>query len=141
MSVLSRQLKADESVVIVQTQGRLPLLVKGPGSVRTFWRWRRMIFVDLKPLTLRISADDVVTKDGVHLDVCGDVDARVVSPVDAATKVVDYSQATCQFTEAALRNLFRGWLSTDLAARLAEAEAQLLDDVRSAAESWGVSVS
>jgi regulator of protease activity HflC (stomatin/prohibitin superfamily) len=141
MSILSRQLNADESAVIVQTDGRPPLLVNGPGSVRTFWRWRQMIFVDLKPLTLGFSADGVVTKDAAQLDVRGDVDARVVSPVDAATKVVNYSQATRQITETAIRGLFRGWLSTDLTERLAEVEAQLLDEVRSAAESWGLSIS
>jgi regulator of protease activity HflC (stomatin/prohibitin superfamily) len=141
MSILSRRLNADESAVIVQTDARPPLVVNGPGSVRTFWRWRQVIFVDLKPLTLGFSADGVVTKDAAQLDVRGDVDARVVSPVDAAIKVVNYSQATCQITETAIRRLFRGWLSTDLTERLAEVEAQLLDEVRSAAESWGLSIS
>src|SRR5436190_21631098 len=101
MSILNRELGPDEVAVILQRHGRPPLLVNGPGSVRTFWRWRQMIFVDLNPLTLDISADDIVTKDTVHLGVGGSLNARVVSPVDAATKVADYSQATRQITEAA----------------------------------------
>ena len=75
-----------------------------------------MIFVDLKPQTLDISTADIVTKDGVHLGVRGSLNARVVSPVDAATNVVDHSQATRQITEAALRSLSSERLSTDLAA-------------------------
>jgi len=99
-----------------------------------------MIFVDLKPQTLHISTADIVTKDGVHLGVCGSLNARVVSPVDAATNVVDHSQATRQITEAALRSLVCERLSTDLVEQLTEVEAELLNQVRAAVESWGVSV-
>jgi regulator of protease activity HflC (stomatin/prohibitin superfamily) len=140
MSILSRKLRPDEVAVIVQAHGRPPLVVHGPGPVRTFWRWRQMIFVDLKPQSLDISTDDIVTNDGVHLGVRGSLNARVVSPVDAATRVVDYSQATRQIAEAALRGLFRERLSTDLAERLTDVQAELLNQVRSAVEVWGVSV-
>jgi regulator of protease activity HflC (stomatin/prohibitin superfamily) len=140
MSILNRTLGPDEVAVIVQTHGRPPLLVHGPGSVRTFWRWRQMSFVGLKPLTLDISAADIVTKDGVHLGVSGSLNARVVSPVDAVTKVADYSQATRQVTEAALRGVFHERRSTDLAEQRTQVETELLDEVRSAAESWGVLV-
>jgi regulator of protease activity HflC (stomatin/prohibitin superfamily) len=99
-----------------------------------------MIFVDLKPQTLDISTDDIVTNDGVNLGVRGSLNARVVSPVDAATRVVDYSQATRQIAEAALRGLFRERLSTDLAEHLTDVQAELLNQVRSAVEAWGVSV-
>jgi regulator of protease activity HflC (stomatin/prohibitin superfamily) len=127
--------------VIVQAHGRRPALVNGPGSVRTFWRWRRVIVVDLKPLTLGISADDVSTKDGAHLAVRGEVQARVVDPVDAATKVADYSEATCRIAVTAVRAVLREWLSSDFSDRLAEVEAQLLREVLSAVEPWGVAVS
>jgi regulator of protease activity HflC (stomatin/prohibitin superfamily) len=141
LSILKHELEADEAAVIVQTHGRPPLLVNGPASVRTFWRWRRIILVDLKQLTLHISLDHVATKDGVRLGVRVTFSARVVSPLDAATTVVDYSRATCQITEATLRGIFGECRSTDLAERLTEIEAELRRTVASAAESWGVSVS
>jgi regulator of protease activity HflC (stomatin/prohibitin superfamily) len=138
---MKRELQADEAAVIVQAHGRPPLLVNGPGSVRTFLRRSRVIVVDLKPLTLKIAVEDVATRDGAHLAVRAEVNARVVNPVDAAIKVVDYSQAVCQITETAIRAVLRGRLSTDLPERLAEVEAQLLDEVASAAPLCGVSVS
>jgi regulator of protease activity HflC (stomatin/prohibitin superfamily) len=139
--MFKRELEAGEAAVIVRARGRPPLLVEGPGSVRTFWRWRQTIFVDLKSLTLRITVEDVETKDGVHLAARGIVDAQVVNPVDAAIRVVDYSRATSQVGETALRALFRRRLSEDLRDRTAEVEAALLDEVKSAAASWGVAVS
>ena len=100
-----------------------------------------MIFVDLSPQTLDISTDDIATNDGVRLGVRGSLNARVVSPVDAATRVADYSQATRQIAgEAALRGLFRERLSTELAEQLTNVQAELLIQVRSAVEAWGVSV-
>jgi hypothetical protein len=70
-----------------------------------------------------------------------EVSARVVNAVDAATRVVDYSQATGQTTETAIHATFRERLSTDLPSRLPEVERQLLDEVEPAAKSCGVSVS
>jgi hypothetical protein len=71
-------------------------IVNGPASVRTFWRWRRIIFVDLKQLTLHTALADVATEDGRPPRARANISARVVSPINAATRVVDYSRATCQ---------------------------------------------
>jgi len=100
-----------------------------------------MIFIDLKSLQVQITVEDLETKDGVHLAVRGVVDAQVVNAVEAATRVVDYSRATSQIGESALRAVFRQWLSEDLPDRMAEVEAALLDEVKSAVASWGVAVS
>jgi regulator of protease activity HflC (stomatin/prohibitin superfamily) len=141
MAILNRKLEADEAAVIVQGSGKPPLLVSGPAFVRTFGRWRQMNFVDLRPLTLEVSAANVSTKDHVSVNVRVDVDARVVDPVEAATKVVDYAQATRQIAETAVRGLFRERLSGGLDEQRTEVEAELLAQVAPAVEAWGVSVS
>jgi regulator of protease activity HflC (stomatin/prohibitin superfamily) len=91
-------------------------------------------------LTLEVSAANVSTKDHVSVNVRVDVDARVVDPVEAATKVVDYAQATRQIAETAVR-LFRERLSGGLDEQRTEVEAELLAQVAPAVEAWGVSVS
>jgi hypothetical protein len=141
LPVFKLYLGTREAAVIVRSHGRSPLLVTGPSSVRTFGRWRQTIFVDMNPLTLHVMAEHLETTDGVDLAVRAVVDARVVNPVDAAVKVVDYSEATCQMSETVIRAIVRERSSADLRDRTAEIEAAVLEEVKSNVSTWGVEVS
>jgi SPFH domain / Band 7 family len=141
LPIWSQTLGAGEAAVIVRSRGRPPLVVTGPASVRVFGRWKQMIFVDLRARTFDFSTTDALTQDGVRLTIRGSVDAQVLSPVDAATKVVDYRKATCLIAETALRGSLPSWLASDVAERGADLERELLEQVRPIVREWGVLVS
>jgi regulator of protease activity HflC (stomatin/prohibitin superfamily) len=106
MSYFKRFLSADECAVIVQ-RGREPVLLRGPRSVRTFARWRRVITVDLRPFAVELGDNKVIANDDVQVMVNGQVQGRVVDPVAAAVKVVDYEDATRVIAQTAIRAVLK----------------------------------
>ena len=64
MSVFRRLLSADECAVIVK-RGREPQLLRGPGLVWTFWRWKQVVVVDQKPFVLDIPPERVMARADV----------------------------------------------------------------------------
>src|SRR6185437_1120118 len=133
-----RLLSADECAVIVR-RGREPQLLRGPCSVRTFWRWKRVVVVDRKPFSLDIPPETVMAKDDVPVTVSGRVEGQVVEPVAAALKVVDYEDATRTIARTAIRAVVKNHPSSDLESARAELEAAFVEAVDEATQSWGVS--
>jgi regulator of protease activity HflC (stomatin/prohibitin superfamily) len=141
VAFFNRSLAQKEAAVVIRGQGKSPIVFEGPGSIRTFGRWKQMVFVDLRPLTVEFTALDVLTKDGVRLCVHGSIDAQVVRAVEAATKVVDYRKGTSQIAETAVRASLRERPSSDVVDRLPDIEREVLGVIRGAVVAWGVSVS
>jgi regulator of protease activity HflC (stomatin/prohibitin superfamily) len=137
---LSRVLSEHECAVVVQ-RARPPQLVRGPGSVRTFARWKRVVFIDLRPLALDIPPKEVLMKDHVPVTVSAKVGGRVVDPVAAALKVVDYKDATKMIAETAIRAVLEERRSDELGSASATVEAAVVEEIDQAAQSWGVAVS
>jgi regulator of protease activity HflC (stomatin/prohibitin superfamily) len=137
---LSRGLSEHECAIVVQ-RARPPQLVRGPGSVRTFARWKRVVFVDLRPFAVDIPPSEVLTKDHVPLTVSAKVGGRVVDPVAAAVQVVDYKDATKLLAETAIRAVLKERHSDELGSASAEIEASVAQKIDPAAQSWGVAIS
>src|SRR6476620_7573243 len=100
MSIFSRELSTNECAIVVQ-RDNAPSVIRGPARVRTFWRWKRVVVIDHSPLALDVFAKGLLTGDQVPVSVCAQVDARVIDPVAAATKVVDFRKATQMLAETA----------------------------------------
>jgi len=116
MSFFGRVLSADECAVVVK-RGREPRLVTGPASVRTFWRWRRVVVVDRTPFAIEIPPETVIAEADVPVTVSARVDGQVVDPVAAALKVVDYKDATRTIARTAIRAVVKDLPSSDLGSR------------------------
>ena len=116
-----------------------PLLIRGPGSVRTFDRWRRMSVVSLSPFVASAVDTDVSTKDGVAMTVRGELQGQVVDPAAAALKVVDYEDATRQILRTAMRALVMDRCSGELSEGR-QLHPHVADDVVDAVRSCGVVV-
>jgi regulator of protease activity HflC (stomatin/prohibitin superfamily) len=101
MSVFRRLVSADECAVVVK-RGREPQLLRGPSSVRTFWRWTRVVVVDQKPFALDIPPESVMARADVPVTVSARVQGQVVDPVAAALEVVDYEDATRTIARTAI---------------------------------------
>ena len=111
MAGLSRVLSEHECAVVVQSADKR--LVRGPGSVRTFGRWKWVVVVDLRPFVLDLAHTNVLTADRVPVSVSGTLDARVVDPEAAVVEVVDYNKATRIIAETAIRGVVKEWQSAE----------------------------
>ena len=116
-----------------------PLLIRGPGSVRTFYRWKQVRFVNLSPFVVQAVDADVTTNDGVAMTVRGELHGQVVDPVAAALKVVDYEDATRKVLEAATRGLVTQRSSAELTEGR-QRDPAAADRVVSSVRNWGVDV-
>jgi regulator of protease activity HflC (stomatin/prohibitin superfamily) len=113
MPVFRRVLGSEECAVVLRRRGE-PLLIRGPGSVRTFYRWRQVSVVNLSPFVANAVDTDVTTNDGVAMTVRGELQGQVVDPVAAALNVVDYEDATRQILHTAMRALVMQRSSAEL---------------------------
>jgi hypothetical protein len=136
--VFRRVLGSDECAVVLRRRAE-PLLIRGPGGVRTFGRWRRVSFVDLDPFVAHAVETDVRTNDGIAMAVRGDLEAQVVDPVAAVVNVVDYEDATRLVLRTAMRALVMGRSSAEVSGGR-QLEPHVADEVVEALRSWGVAV-
>jgi SPFH domain/Band 7 family protein len=138
VAVFARDLTAEECAVVVRRGGE-PQVVYGPGSVRTFERWRRVVIVDMRPFRVEVSEDNVVGRDGDMVTAHASAEGNVVDPAAAATKVVDSKNATRQILETAVRGAAKECSRSDL--RNPDIESNVERTVREAVAGWGVAVS
>jgi SPFH domain / Band 7 family len=139
MSVFRRVLAGDECAIVLRRRGE-PLLIRGPGSVRTFYRWRQVTVVNLSPFVARALDIDVKTSDGIPVRVSGELRARVVDAVAAALKVVDYEDATQKILHTAMRGLVMGQSIAELREAGRQLDSQLTDTVTDSVRDWGIAV-
>jgi regulator of protease activity HflC (stomatin/prohibitin superfamily) len=140
VAVLRRYLSANECAVVVRRRGH-PWLVRGPASVRTFWRWKRVVVIDLGPLTLETAEEGVRTSDDVAVTVELRIGARVTDPLDAAVKVADYRQATCQMVRVVSRVIVGDFLRDQLSSEREQIESAIRTRSDSEMRTFGVAVS
>lgn len=117
-----------------------PLLIRGPGSVRTFYRWRQVSCVNLSPFVVNAIDSDVTTNDGVAMEVRGELHGQVVDPIAAALKVVDYEDATRLLLHTAMRGLVMERSSAELNEGR-QLHPHVADEVVDGVRSLGVAVS
>jgi len=134
-----RRLLAGEECAVVLRRYREPLLIRGPGFVRTFERWRQVSIVNLSPFVTRAVETDVTTSDGVAMTVRGELHGQVVDPVAAISRVVDYEDATRQILRTAMRALVMQRSSTELDEGR-QLDPQVAESVVDAVRGWGIDV-
>jgi regulator of protease activity HflC (stomatin/prohibitin superfamily) len=140
MSYFRHVLGVDQCAV-VRRRSQEPLLIRGPGSVRTFNRWRQVIVVDLSPFVIDVVDKNVTANDGVVVGVSAEVEGQVIDPVAAALKVVDYKDATRQIAQTAMRAVVMERPSSELRDAGLDLESFVADIVTDAVPSWGLVVS
>jgi regulator of protease activity HflC (stomatin/prohibitin superfamily) len=100
----------------------------------------RLTRVDLRNAPLDVPAHEVITHDGVPVQVSAAVHLQVLNPLLAVTRVVDYRRSTAQVVHAALRDVVA---STGLRELLLNGEAvrdALARFVDARTEPWGVRI-
>jgi hypothetical protein len=113
---------------------------RGPGLVLLTPAIDRMVRVSLRTVTLKVPAQEIITRDNVPARVTAVAYYRVVDPNSAITQVESYDQATLQISQTTLRSVLGG---ADLDTLLAERERlneELQHVIDAQTEPWGIKV-
>jgi regulator of protease activity HflC (stomatin/prohibitin superfamily) len=113
---------------------------KGPGLVLLIPAVDRMVRVSLRIVTLRIPAQEVITRDNVPVKVTAVAYFRIIDPLRSVIDVEDFMGATLQIAQTTLRSVLgKAELDTLLAERerLNESLQQIIDEQT---EPWGIKV-
>jgi regulator of protease activity HflC (stomatin/prohibitin superfamily) len=113
---------------------------RGPGLIFLLPAVDRMVRVSLRTVTLKIPAQEIITRDNVPARVTAVAYYRIIDPTRAVVEIEDVLAATSQIAQTTLRSVLG---KAELDALLSERERlnehlqQIIDDQT---EPWGVKV-
>jgi regulator of protease activity HflC (stomatin/prohibitin superfamily) len=113
---------------------------RGPGLILLVPAIDRMVRVSLRTVTLKIPAQEIITRDNVPARVTAVAYYRIIDPTKSVIEIENVLAATSQISQTTLRSVLG---KADLDALLAEREQlnehlqQIIDDQT---EPWGVKV-
>lgn len=111
-----------------------------PGLRFVIPMFQRMIKVDIRISTSDIPQQEVITKDNVPVGINAVVYFQVTRPEDAVLKIQDYTYATTQYAQTALRDVIGG---VELDTLLTERQ-KIADEIKSIVDKetldWGIDV-
>ncbi len=115
--------------------------VRGPGLILLIPFVERMIKIDTRTLAMDVPPQDVITKDNVSMQVNAVVYFKVVSPLEAITKIEDYYFATSQLSQTTLRSVMGQYPLDDILVHRDMINGALQEILDKHTEAWGVKVS
>lgn len=101
---------------------------------------QRIIRVDVRSTPIDVPKQEIITRDNVTVGVDAVVYLRVVDSAKAVLETVNYSYATSQFAQAALRDVAGNVDLDDLLAKRDEISLQIKEIVDSETDKWGIDV-
>lgn len=96
--------------------------------------------VDVRSTPVDVPKQEVITKDNVTIGVDAVVYFRVISAEKAVLETTNYSYATSQFAQAALRDVVGNVELDDLLIKRMEVSQQIKEIVDSETDKWGIDV-
>lgn len=114
--------------------------VRGPGLIILIPLVERMIKVDTRTVTMDVTPQDVITKDNVSMQVNAVVYFKVVSPLEAITKVENYYFATSQLAQTTLRSVVGQFILDDVLENRDKVNQTLQAILDKHTEGWGIKI-
>lgn len=114
--------------------------VRGPGLILLIPFVERMIKIDTRTVAMDVQPQDVITKDNVSMQVNAVVYFKVVSPLEAITKIEDYYFATSQLAQTTLRSVMGQYPLDDVLVHRDKINAALQGILDKHTEAWGIKV-
>lgn len=114
--------------------------VRGPGLILLIPFIERMIKIDTRTIAMDVQPQDVITKDNVSMQVNAVVYFKVVSPLEAITKIEDYYFATSQLAQTTLRSVMGQYPLDDVLEHRDKINAALQGILDRHTEAWGIKV-
>ena len=115
--------------------------VRGPGLIILIPFVEKMIKVDTRTVTMDVTPQDVITKDNVSMQVNAVVYFKVVSPLEAITKIENYYFATSQLAQTTLRSIIGQFNLDDVLENREKVNATLQGILDKHTAGWGIKVS
>ena len=125
---------------VVFRLGRL-IGAKGPGLFILLPFVDRMVKVDLRTVTLDVPAQEAISRDNVTVKVNAVVYFRVVEPISAVIRILDYVRATLQVSQTTLRSVLGQSELDELLGQREQINLRLQKIIDEQTEPWGVKVS
>lgn len=114
--------------------------VRQPGLQVIIPIFQSMIRVDIRSTPIDIPKQEVITKDNVTAAVDAVVYIRVTDPAKAILETTNYSYATSQFAQAALRDVTGNVELDELLSKRESVSQQIKEIVDKQTEQWGVDI-
>lgn len=114
--------------------------VRGPGLILLIPFVERMLKIDTRTVAMDVPPQDVITKDNVSMQVNAVIYFKVVSPMEAITKIEDYYFATSQLAQTTLRSVMGQYPLDDVLEHRDKINAALQVILDKHTGSWGVKV-
>lgn len=114
--------------------------VRGPGLILLIPFIERMIKIDTRTVAMDVQPQDVITKDNVSMQVNAVVYFKVVSPMEAITKIEDYYFATSQLAQTTLRSVMGQYPLDDILEHRDQINATLQGILDRHTDAWGIKV-
>lgn len=96
--------------------------------------------VDVRSTPVDVPKQEVITKDNVTIGVDAVVYFRVIDPAKAVLETTNYSYATSQFAQAALRDVVGNVEMDELLGKREEVSTQIKQIVDAETDKWGIDV-
>src|SRR5690606_29066902 len=96
--------------------------------------------VDVRSTPVDVPKQEVITKDNVTIGVDAVVYFRVINSEKAVLETTNYTYATAQFAQAALRDVVGNVELDDLLAKREEVSIQIKQIVDAETDKWGIDV-
>lgn len=96
--------------------------------------------VDVRSTPVDVPKQEVITKDNVTIGVDAVVYFRVIEPSKAVLETTNYTYATSQFAQAALRDVVGNVELDELLGKREEVSTQIKQIVDSETDKWGIDV-
>lgn len=124
---------------VVLTLGRFTGIRK-PGLRLVVPFIQRMIRVDVRSTPIDVPKQEIITKDNVTVGVDAVVYLRVISAEKAVLETTNYTYATSQFAQAALRDVAGNADLDELLSKREEISEQIKKIVDAETDHWGIDV-
>ncbi len=124
---------------IVFTLGKFTSL-RSPGLNIIIPIVQTMRKVDTRSTPVDVPKQEVITKDNVTVGVDAVVYFRVLDPVKAVLETTNYTYATAQFAQAALRDVVGNVEMDELLSKRLEISLQIKEIVDAETDKWGIDV-
>lgn len=125
---------------VVFRLGRVLPSPKGPGLILVFRPIDRMVRISLRLETLKVPAQDVVTRDNVTIKVNAVVFFRVLDPKRAVLEVAKYLYTTSQLAQTSLRSVLGQVAFDELLSERDKVNLRLQSLLDQDTEPWGIKV-
>lgn len=124
---------------VVFRLGRL-VSFRGPGVSFVIPFVEKMVRVDLRTVTMRVSPQDVITRDNVSVKVAAVVYFRVVDPNNAITQIENFLFGTSQLAQTTLRSVCGQAELDEILSQRERINARIQEIVDAQTDPWGIKV-